>query len=250
MFAGCSSVSTEDVMEWIPKDTVLPDVKESMTEEQQSVSEERIYPVAQDVLVIGNSITLGFGSHGMASSAVDTDYYYLLHEYLLKKNSNLKMMRIAGYGWEGSVTSEERLLFLEKSVLPELSEECDLIIIQLGDNVNTAEKLETFSVDAENILEWFREKRPNARILWVFGRYNLNNGLIIQAACEKYDVEYVDISITSKDDRYKAKLNDEYEKPDGSVGIITDAGVASHPSDEGMAVISEIIIKQLGYEKE
>ena len=259
VLGGCSGATGEEKLDWIPaevtpvaeKETPAADnVQQPEENNAEEEKEEITYPVAENVLVIGNSITLGFGTHGMASSAVNTDYYYLLQQYLVNLNPDLKMKRIAGYGWESSVTTEERLDFLEKCVRPEISEECDLIIIQLGDNVNTPEKQATFTTDADKFLEWIKLEYPDTRVLWVFGRYNLSNGTAIQAACKKHGAEYVDISIISSDEKYKAKVNDRYEKADGTIGIIDDPGVASHPNDEGMKVIYELIIKQLNYKEE
>lgn len=259
LLGGCSGAKGDGMLDWIPaevtpvteaeKDAPVTDEAPQPGADEEDIN-EKIYSVAEDVLVIGNSITLGFGTHGMASSAVDTDYYYLLHQYLLNLNPELQMKRIAGYGWESSVTTEERLAFLEETVHPEVSEECDLIIIQLGDNVNTSEKQATFATDADKLLEWVKKERPEARVLWVFGRYNLSNATAIQAACKKHDAEYVDISIVSSDDKYKARINDKYEKADGTTGIIDDPGVASHPNDEGMRVIYELIANQLNYKEE
>ena len=77
----------------------------------------------------------------------------------------------------------------------------------------------------------------------------MSNATVIRQACKKYDAEYVDISIVSTDKKYQAELNSEYEKEDGTIGIIENPGVASHPNDVAMKVISELIIEQLGYEK-
>ena len=255
--AGCSNSGGDVVLDWIPTE-VTPATNQNTNSEREELLESDVkgdentisYPVAGNVIVIGNSITLGFGTHGMASSAVNTDYYYLLQQYLLRLNPDVKVKRVAGYGWESSVTSEERVEFLEKSIKPELPEQCDLIIIQLGDNVNTPEKQATFETDTYKFLDWIKTECPNVRVLWVFGRYNLSNSEAIRKACELYGAEYVDISVISTDDKYKAKINSEYEKEDGTMGVITDYGVASHPNDEGMRVIFDKIVEKLNYEEE
>lgn len=249
---GCGTEQKINKKEWIPDETItFLEESESRTEtatENTTENETDIGEVAKNVLVIGNSITLGFGNHGMASSSPTTDYYYLLNAYLQEKNPGIHMKRLAGYGWENAVTSEERLSFLEENVEPQLDEHVDLIIIQLGDNINTDEKQVTFATDCEKMLEWFWQKRPKARILWVFGRYNLYNASVIQQACAKYSAEYVDISIISTDEKYTSSVGSEYEKEDGTIGVIKDYGVASHPGDYGMQVIYELIVKQLAYE--
>lgn len=271
--AGCAPQQGENMSDWIP-DGITPGVSGGITGEgsiqdsssngkeqdetpsitpdgiKESEEEQRVISPVQKVLVVGNSITLGFGTHGMASSAVNTDYYYRVNQYLLEKNRSLEMKRIPGYAWEGGVSTEGRNRFLEETLKPELEEGCDLFIIQLGDNVNTPEKQETFANDAKELLRIVRETVPEIRILWVFGRYNLTNAEAIKSACAEYDAEYVDISIVSSDKKYQAELNSKYEKEDGTIGVIQDYGVASHPNDYGMQVISELIIDQLGYDEE
>ncbi len=270
--AGCAMQQGEDINDWIPKGTtpyLAGDVKEDVIIEDDRSSKEEYdktvvsdaekeelqdgrkkYPLPDKVLVVGNSITLGFGTHGMASSATDTDYYYRVNQYLLEKNRSLEMKRIPGYAWEGGVSAEGRKRFLEETLRPELGEDCDLLIIQLGDNVNTPEKQETFASDAKELLRMVKDTVPGIRILWVFGRYNLSNADAIKSACVEYEAEYVDISIVSTDKKYQAELKNEYEKEDGTIGVIQDYGVASHPNDYGMQVISELIIDQLGYDEE
>jgi len=246
---GCVAELPNDEQKWLPQG-ITPAISEGVKEPEKRDEETKdVWEVAQNVLVIGNSITLGFGTHGMASSAVDTDYYYLLNQYLAEKNPKVQMKRIPGFRWEGGKSTEDRNRFLEETLRPELEEGYDLLIIQLGDNVNTPEKLATFANDAEEMLKVVRDVRPEIRVLWVFGRYNLSNATVIRQACKKYDAEYVDISIVSTDKKYQAELNSEYEKEDGTIGIIENPGVASHPNDVAMKVISELIIEQLGYEK-
>ena len=131
---------------------------------------------------------------------------------------------------------------------PYLDENVDLVLIQMGDNVNTKEKRETFAKDCEKLLEWVQQQAPNARILWIFGRYNLDNATDILKACEIYGAEFVDISIVSTDEKYMSSLESNYEKEDGTIGVITDYGVASHPGDYGMEVIYSIIVEHLNYD--
>ena len=273
--AGCAPQQGENINDWIPKgitqgalespaiEGVIPDSLSDRTEQEEPIvtpdgtkvpkeegeKEKDISPVGK-VLVVGNSITLGFGTHGMASSASNTDYYYRVNQYLLEKNRSLEMKRIPGYAWEGGVSTEGRKRFWDETLKPELGDDCDLLIIQLGDNVNTPEKQETFAHDAKELLRMVKETVPEIRILWVFGRYNLSNADAIKSACAEYGAEYVDISIVSTDKKYQAELKSEYEKEDGTIGIIQDYGVASHPNDYGMQVISELIIEQLGYDEE
>ena len=249
LMGGCAPGLQKKELDWLPQE-VPPEISNEVEKSEEVQEEpEETYEVAQKVLVVGNSITLGFGTHGMASSAVDTDYYYLLNQYLLEKNPEVQMKRIPGYAWESGTSTEARNKFLEETLKPELRAGYDTLIIQLGDNVNMPEKLTTFANDADEMLRVIRETTPEIRILWVFGRYNLSNAVAIQQACKKHDAEYVDISVVSTGKKYQAEMNSEYEKEDGTIGIIQDHGVASHPNDVAMKVISELIIEQLDYDE-
>lgn len=199
------------------------------------------------VLVIGNSITMGFGTHGMASTDIDTDYYYLISQYIKEYNPNVSINRISGKDWEQGKSTEERQNIIDLSILPNVDENTDLIIVQLGDNTSSPDEIATFTVDSLVLLKSLCIKAPKARILWVFGRYNLKNKNTIASACEKCGAEFVDVSIISTDKKYMAEIGDQYVNSKGTISTIKNAGIASHPNDLGMKTIAELIIQQLNY---
>ncbi len=249
LFTACGA--TDNKMDWVPEGNALknPVHNEQMAEKNdkdQVKQDEDYFEIPNKVLVIGNSITMGFGTHGMASSSVETDYYFLLNVYLSKVNPSIVMDRIPGYGWEGATNSEDRDLFFEESIKPYL-EDCDLVIIQLGDNINTADKQATLKNDTNTLLQNIRSVIPEARIVWVFGRYCLNNTDAIRISCEVNSVDFVDISVISTSEEYMAWIGYEYTDESGNVKQITNGGVASHPNDYGMETIANLIIDDLGY---
>ena len=69
---------------------------------------DTICSIPKKVLVLGNSLTLGFGTFGMAASDSRHDYYYYVKEFLLEHNGSLEMSRYGASNWEGMTTSEER----------------------------------------------------------------------------------------------------------------------------------------------
>lgn len=204
------------------------------------------YAPPSKVLVIGNSITSGFKTHGMASSDVDTDYYYLVNQYLLSVSPNVEMSRISGKGWEQATSSEKRNDYLKKFA-ESLTKDTDLVIIQLGDNVSSEEELATFPKDCVSFLKFIKESNPDARVLWVFGRYHIKNSKHIKKACDECGAEFVDVSIISTDEKYMASVGDKYIDSKGKEAVIEKPGVASHPNDVGMKMIADLIIEQLNY---
>jgi hypothetical protein len=205
------------------------------------------YDPPSKVLVIGNSITSGFGTHGMASSDVDTDYYYLVNQYLIGLVPNVEMNRISGKGWEQSTSSEERTRRVDGFLADSFTADTDLVIVQLGDNVSSKEELATFPEDCVYLLQSIKKINPNARVLWVFGRYHIKNSKTIQSACDECGAEFVDVTIISTDEKYSASVGDKYIDSKGRERVIEKPGVASHPNDLGMKTIADIIINQLNY---
>ncbi len=209
--------------------------------------------VYKKVFVIGNSLTIGFGTHGMASSNIYTDYYYKLQQVLLKSYSNLSMSRMRGNPWEiasdgiNDGNSVVRLNFLNNTVISYINGTEDLIIIQLGDNVNSVIRRKSFSEDAVTMINWFKVHCPDSRILWVYGWYgiSLNMPLLKEAISSTGKCELVDITQYSTDEIYKSAIGNQYIDSNGNIAVITSAGVASHPGDLGMEMIAYEILRLL-----
>ena len=201
---------------------------------------------ASKVFVMGNSLTLGFSSFGMAASDPDHDWYHYVKEELTIYKPTLAMTRIAASPWEGGVSGAERLAYLNGTVAPALATDTDLIIIQLGDNVNTAEKQATFGVDAIALVQWLRNRCPNARILWVNGWYGYTFCFpLIQIACDTRGAEVVDIRPLATDSANKSALGNQWTQDYITYNTIVSEGVASHPGNTGMARIAQEIISVL-----
>lgn len=221
-----------------------PTIKETQTVDETPVVEETKYPTKG--FVVGNSLTIGFGTHGMASTNVDTDYYYLLNQYLISKNPNYNMTRIAGNSWENNTDSSLRHQQAE-SIVSQISSDVDLVIIQLGDNISGDEK-NTLYEDGIELVSMIEAKAPNARILWVYGIFNIRkNASVIEQICNDTKAEWVDTRELASDSKYAAYIGYQYYDSKGELKEITGGGVAAHPSDEGMRLIYEKIVSQLNY---
>ncbi|WP_075601953.1 chitobiase/beta-hexosaminidase C-terminal domain-containing protein [Saccharicrinis aurantiacus] len=197
------------------------------------------------VFVLGNSLTLGFGTHGMASTDINTDYYYWVQQSLVINNNDLSMNRFSGTTWETGNTTT-RLSFLNNTVSKRITGDEDLIVIQLGDNVNTDERKKTLKDDAVKLINWFATKCPKAEIIWVYGWYQMstNMPLIKTAILETEGCKLVDISQYSRK-QYQSAIGNTYIDSNGEVATISSWGVASHPGDLGMIMIASEIINKL-----
>ena len=143
----------------------------------------------------GNSLITGFGEYGMAASQATKDWYYLVTEYLKRINSSfVAKPRKGASGFEGlTVTDAETVNGnIQSTFLNNLDGDENLVIVQLGDNVNTAEKNAAFHTTCAMVLKAIRQKCPNARVVWIgmwyasTERYN-----VIKQACEDTGCEYV-----------------------------------------------------------
>ncbi len=202
----------------------------------------------QKVFVLGNSLTLGFGTHGMAATSVNTDYYYWVKQHLLARNESLRISRFKGVKWEAG-NSEARSNFIHNTLIDLVDGDEDLIIIQLGDNVNNDEKRATFVNDAIELVQWFSDTSPDARIVWVFGWYwvTINQPLLIEAFDQSGNFEIIDITGINYADGgiYQSAIGNTYINSEGVVDTIQTAGTASHPGDLGMFEIATRIIDHL-----
>lgn len=201
-----------------------------------------IRSIPKKVAVFGNSLTLGFGTFGMAASDSRHDYFHYVREYLLKMNPDLEMTRYGASTWEGMTDSASRKEAVN-GFIRNLSGKEDLLIIQLSDNVNTAGKKETFPEDTWTMLSMFRSACPQARILWVASWYGWGaNYGPIENACDELGIDLVDIRDLSQVAENQSKIGSTYTDDSGTVHEITSAGVASHPGDIGMKRIADRII--------
>ena len=146
--------------------------------------------IPNNALFIGNSILLGFGEFGMAASDAEHDYYH----YISSLNPKGSYARLSGTGFEGSTSTKIATQWMNDALLPELNNKLDLVIVQLGDNVNTEEKRRTFSETCKMILEFIRTHAPNARVVWVGSWYAKELKTTYEKACKETGCMYVDIT--------------------------------------------------------
>ena len=146
--------------------------------------------IPNNALFIGNSLLLGFGEFGMAASDAEHDYYH----YLSGLNPEGYYTRLSGSGFEASTSTEIATQWMNDALLPELNDELDLVIVQLGDNVNTEDKRRTFSETCKMILTYIRTHAPNARVVWVGSWYAKDLKTTYEKACKETGCMYVDIT--------------------------------------------------------
>lgn len=200
--------------------------------------------IPKRVVMFGNSIL----SHpwlkgmGMAASAPDKDYFTLVRNYILSKNSSAVVERGNGSDWE-SDPNNRRGVF-DSKMKQSLRADTDIVILQFGDNLNTDEKRKNLETDIPNLINWIRTISPKTLIYWV-GIYYASPDFVerVKRILKPLGVTFVDIYQYSKDAKYKSEINKVLRLPDGSNYTITNTGVASHPGDLGHKAIADEIIK-------
>lgn len=209
--------------------------------------------IPQKVLFMGNSILLGMcNAFGMCASDNEHDYYHLVSSAIRKHNPNAEFRKLHGSGLEHAETFDAVRAYWQtapniytgapakESFTPDL----DLIVIQLGDNVNTDEKERVFTENLGLYLRTVRKACPRARMIWVHGWYNRGriDGVLTEL-CRRFRIPLIDVfDIRSKETESRAGA--AYRTPDGEVLTVSDNWI-THPGDLGMARIAERILNVL-----
>ena len=195
-------------------------------------------------LFIGNSLLLGFGTHGMASTSTTTDYYYYTTQGCITKNPNFTSTKIRGSLFEQSLSESDLNNFYSTVLDPALTSDIDVVFIQLGDNNNTNERKAFLQTSAGNLINHIKTILPNASIYWVGVWYNTDNIPTIASACADNGATFINISglNTTSNQSY---VGATYYDANGNIATISDPGIASHPSDTGMQAIANQILNSI-----
>lgn len=202
-----------------------------------------------NILYIGNSLLLGFGNHGMASTTINDDYYAKVNAYLTSKGITPTTKKLSGVDFENATTDSAITTWINNSLASKMSDDIQLVLIGIGDNVNTSEKISEFTTSCGMLCSYIREHCPNARVAW-FGLWYASSGSvtklnIIKEACDKYGVTFIDISDLKAIEGNMSHIGATYIDAQGNEQTITQEGVASHPSDQGFTAIANRIIDAL-----
>lgn len=202
--------------------------------------------IANNVLYVGNSLLLGFDTFGMAASDSNNDYYAYVNQYLTSKGATLNADKLRGSDWESKTSYADQNTWMQNYLLPKLNNNLELVIVQLGDNVNTAEKQAVFAQGAINLLTYIKQHAPLARIAWVGAWYTTTTRQQQMAeACKECGATFIDISLLPNIEGNRNHIGATYTDDNGVEHEITSSGVASHPSSQGMRAVADAIIDAL-----
>lgn len=200
--------------------------------------------IPRKTLFIGNSLLSGFRSFGMCASNNKEDYYAYVTEYILKENPQAEFTKKPASTFEEITNSSEVATWINSNIKT-LPNDYDLVLIQLGDNVNTDEKNEVFKTSCRTLLSEVRRYMPNALVCWVGAWYtNATKQENMSKSCLATGSKFIDISDLAVVEN-KGNVGDLITYPDGRVETITSTGVASHPNSKGMKAIADRIISTI-----
>lgn len=235
-----STIKTETIK-------IAPNGKKFIIQIQNDGTTIAVPVLPSNITYIGNSLLFGFGTFGMAATRSTEDYYYYINSYLQEQGNTLTTNKVYGSTYEGSTTTSEAENWLNNTLIPALDVNKELVLIQLSDNVNTDEKRSYFqSEGAEKLVATIRQYAPKARVVWMAAWYaNTNNITAIVNACKKYGASFINLRDLPSIEGNTSYVGAIYYDDDGNEHEITSAGVASHPSSQGMRAIADRVIETL-----
>ena len=191
-------------------------------------------------LYIGNSLLLGFGTHGMASYDTTDDYYAYLNDYLKTKYASFSASRISGITIEIATSTTTANNYVDNTIMPMMTSDTELVIIQLGDNTaNNETAMSLYETNITYLINKLRSINSNVKILLVGVWYNANKMIpIMTETAKNNNVILVNISSLATLANQN-KIGAKYIASDGSIKTIDNPGIASHPSSIGMKAIAD-----------
>ena len=200
------------------------------------------------VAIFGNSLTSNTGGIGMAASDQYHDWYYLTSQYLKEQNPSVTINdRLNVSTWEQAESSADRQAVFDSTIKPQLSADTDLVIIQLGDNVNTDARKATIEEDSRTLINNIKQISPNAEIYWLASWFG-NPDLIgkFHNACLAAGATHIDINdLNTKENQ--SSIGTPRTGLDGKSWRVAIPGEAVHPGDAGMKAIADRLIANFDF---
>lgn len=202
------------------------------------------------VLLLGNSLLLGFstdGSYGapFGCTASDSkhDWAYLLTEKLKLKSPSITINKLHDAKFELSESDSVSENYITNEFAQAASGN-DLVIVQIGDNVNTELRRTTFKNNFSKLISAIRVSNPTADIV-VAGAW-FNNANIegwLQSQSEPLNYTFVPLSDLSTSANM-ATVGDTVTFDDGFQMQVYEA-IRTHPGNKGMQEIANRIYDSL-----
>ena len=203
--------------------------------------------IPRKTLFMGNSLLCGMdtngehgGMFGMAATSPYKDYAYLVEQEILDHNVSATFTKLNDAAFEQCETFASAAQWLNDNS-SNFTSDLDLIIIQIGDNVNNDTRKELFKTTFPRLIRTIKLTSDSARIIVVTGWFNhgaLTEEMAIKAGCEYISIADLDIPAN------QGVTGSTVTYYDGTT-ITLPSAWASHPGDTGMRKIADRIIKKM-----
>ena len=191
-------------------------------------------------LALGNSLTLiNDWGRGICSTKLDNDYFGLVKKELESRYDEVSTFRYNYAVWERSEERKSEYDLIEEFLDPRL----DLVTIQLGENTSD---LSTYETDLGELVDFIRTVAPDAQIIIIDDFWSQEKSDIRKAVANDKGCGFADLSDIRGKSEYQSQTGIICEMPDGSTESVPEEA-ATHPGDEGMAVIAERILQLVEY---
>lgn len=204
--------------------------------------------IPKKYLAIGNSILkhsanaeLGWYSDwGMAATRQQYDYYHRIIAKLEELGSTSITADLLNYaGWERAEDRTTQLSSLDSKLLADL----DLVTIQVGENVTDTT---SFEEDLEELVSYIKEHSPKAYVVMIGMIFaSTDKDEMKVECCNKLHIPFVDMSGYNSQGGFKSQMGEITYDAEGNPHPIIHAGVAGHPSDEGMRLIAQQTLRTI-----
>lgn len=206
--------------------------------------------IPNKVLFMGNSLLLGIdtngehgGAFGMCASSPYKDYAYLVEQAVLDKNPSATFTKLHDAAFEMAESDAAAEQYWTDNAAS-FTSDLDLIIVQIGDNVNTDTRQAVFAGNFGPLLDKIFTACQNARVICVGAWYNAGRSLAtISNVAKKYGCDFVNITSlhTNANEAHVGQVITYY---DGMTTVAHDNWI-SHPGDDGMQAIADAIVEKM-----
>lgn len=175
----------------------------------------------------GNSLLGGFG-YGMAASQSDKDYYHLITTHINNSNNLFTSTKNTGTRFEALANSANIDAIIQSVFLDNLDGNEDLIVIQLGDNVNTPDKKAIFAESSLKLCKAIKLKCPMAKVVWMGMWYGtIEKYEAIEYACSQTGTTFISFSDLVSDETINqignlTKKGEDIRTLDNVLNVVTN----------------------------
>ncbi len=161
----------------------------------------------------GNSLLAGYGTFGVSASNNANDYFAHIKNYFDSNEIPFEVHKING-SYENMLSVQEKEEYFEQTVMPFINDSTNLVVIQLGDNVNEEQEFIILKESIESMLNQICGIAKNAKVLWVGEWYaSIPKQQLLKEEAEKFGVTFIDISDLNNSEN-QARIGDIVEYPE------------------------------------